>query len=122
MPAGNIGAEIVAKAAPDGYTLLLGTVGTAVTNQFLYKAMPYSGKDFAPVALFGEVANVLAVEPKMPVGTAREYVEYCRKAGDNKVSFGSPAVGGTGHLAMEYSNRWPASRSSMSSIAAARWS
>jgi tripartite-type tricarboxylate transporter receptor subunit TctC len=99
---GNVGAEIVAKAAPDGYTLLLGTVGTAVTNQFLYKNMPYSGKDFAPVALFGEVANVLAVEPKMPVGTAKEYVEFCKKAGDNKVSFGSPAVGGTGHLAMEY--------------------
>ncbi|MBY0319699.1 MAG: tripartite tricarboxylate transporter substrate binding protein [Reyranella sp.] len=99
---GNVGAEIVAKAAPDGYTLLLGTVGTAVTNQFLYKNMPYSGKDFAPVALFGEVANVLAVEPKMPVNTAKEYVEFCKKAGDNKVSFGSPAVGGTGHLAMEY--------------------
>ncbi|CAN5814126.1 tripartite tricarboxylate transporter substrate binding protein [soil metagenome] len=99
---GNIGAEIVAKAPADGYTLLLGTVGTAVTNQFLYKSMPYSGKDFAPVALFGEVANVLAVEPKMPVSNAKEYVEYCKKAGDNKVSFGSPAVGGTGHLAMEY--------------------
>lgn len=99
---GNVGAEIVAKAAPDGYTLLLGTVGTAVTNQFLYKNMPYSGKDFAPVALFGEVANVLAVDPKLPIKTAKEYVEYCKKAGDNKVSFGSPAVGGTGHLAMEY--------------------
>ena len=99
---GNVGAEIVAKAPPDGYTLLLGTVGTAVTNQFLYKNMPYSGKDFAPVALFGEVANVLAVDPKLPVKTAREYVEYCKKQGDNKVSFGSPAVGGTGHLAMEY--------------------
>ena len=99
---GNVGAEIVAKAPPDGYTLLLGTVGTAVTNQFLYKNMPYSGKDFAPVALFGEVANVLAVDPKLPVKTAKEYVEYCKKAGDNKVSFGSPAVGGTGHLAMEY--------------------
>ena len=99
---GNVGAEIVAKATPDGYTLLLGTVGTAVTNQVLSKNMPYSGKDFAPVALFGEVANVLAVEPRMPVSTATEYVEYCKKAGDNKVSFGSPAVGGTGHLAMEY--------------------
>ena len=99
---GNVGAEIVAKAPPDGYTLLLGTVGTAVTNQFLYKNMPYSGKDFAPVALFGEVANVLAVDPKLPIKTARDYVEYCKKAGDNKVSFGSPAVGGTGHLAMEY--------------------
>src|SRR5258707_1194338 len=100
---GNVGAEIVAKAPPDGYTLLLGTVGTAVTNQYLYKAMPYdSVKSFAPVAMVGEVANVLAVDPKLPVKTAKEYVEYCKKQGDNKVSFGSPAVGGTGHLAMEY--------------------
>ena len=100
---GNVGAEIVAKAPADGYTLLLGTVGTAVTNQFLYKSMPYdSVKSFAPVALFGEVANVLAVHPDMPVKTANEYVEYCKKQGPNKVSFGSPAVGGTGHLAMEY--------------------
>jgi tripartite-type tricarboxylate transporter receptor subunit TctC len=100
---GNVGAEVVAHAPPDGYTLLLGTVGTAVTNQYLYKNMPYdSVKSFAPVALFGEVANVLAVEPKLPVKTAKEYVEYCKKQGDNKVSFGSPAVGGTGHLAMEY--------------------
>ncbi|WP_425069673.1 Bug family tripartite tricarboxylate transporter substrate binding protein [Reyranella sp.] len=100
---GNVGAEIVAKSPADGYTLLLGTVGTAVTNQFLYKNMPYdSVKSFAPVALFGEVANVLAVHPDVPVKTAKEYVEYCKKQGPNKVSFGSPAVGGTGHLAMEY--------------------
>jgi len=100
---GNIGAELVAKAPPDGYTLLLGTVGTAVTNQFLYKKMPYdTATAFAPVALFGEVANVLAVNKSMPVNTAKEYVEYCKKQGPGKVSFGSPAIGGTGHLAMEY--------------------
>ena len=98
-----IGATYVAKAAPDGYTLLLGTVGTAVTNQFLYKKMPYdTATAFAPVALFGEVANVLAVNKSMPVKTAKEYVEYCKKQGPGKVSFGSPAIGGTGHLAMEY--------------------
>jgi tripartite-type tricarboxylate transporter receptor subunit TctC len=100
---GNIGAELVAKAPPDGYTLMLGTVGTAVTNQFLYKKMPYdTATAFAPVALFGEVANVLVVNKSMPVGTAKEYVEYCKKQGPGKVSFGSPAIGGTGHLAMEY--------------------
>ncbi|MCX7361685.1 MAG: tripartite tricarboxylate transporter substrate binding protein [Alphaproteobacteria bacterium] len=100
---GNLGAEIVAKAPADGYTLLLGTVGTGVTNQFLYKTMPYdSVKSFAPVAIFGEVANVLAVHPSVPVKTAQEYVDYCKKQGDGKVSFGSPAIGGTGHLAMEY--------------------
>ena len=100
---GNIGAELVAKAPPDGYTLLLGTVGTAVTNQFLYKKMPYdTATAFAPVALFGEVANVLAVHKSVPVNTAKEYVDYCKKQGAGKVSFGSPAIGGTGHLAMEY--------------------
>ena len=100
---GNVGAQIVAAAPADGYTLLLGTVGTAVTNQFLYKKMPYdTDKAFVPVALFGEVANVLAVHKSVPVTTAKEYVEYCKKQGVGKVSFGSPAVGGTGHLAMEY--------------------
>ena len=100
---GNVGAELVAKAPPDGYTLLLGTVGTAVTNQYLYKAMPYdSMKSFAPVALVGEVANVLAVHPSFPAKSLKEFVEYCKAQGPNKVSYGSPAVGGTGHLAMEY--------------------
>src|SRR5688572_10158426 len=100
---GNIGAELVAKATPDGTTLLLGTVGMAVTNQYLYKTMPYdSVKSFAPVALVGEVANVLAVHPTFPAKTLKEFVDYCKTQGPNKVSFGSPAVGGTGHLAMEY--------------------
>jgi tripartite-type tricarboxylate transporter receptor subunit TctC len=100
---GNVGAELVAKAAPDGTTLLLGTVGTAVTNQYLYKTMPYdSVKSFAPVALVGEVANVLAVHPSFPAKTLKEFVDYCKAQGPNKVSYGSPAVGGTGHLAMEY--------------------
>ena len=102
---GNIGADIVAKAPADGYTLLLGTVGTAVTNQFLYKKMPYdTATAFAPVALFGEVANVLAVHKDFApeIKTAKDYVDYCKAQGPGKVSFGSPAVGGTGHLAMEY--------------------
>ena len=100
---GNVGAQTVATAPADGYTLMLGTVGTAVTNQFLYKKMPYdTATAFAPVALFGEVANVLAVHKSVPVNTAKEYVDYCKKQGPGKVSFGSPAVGGTGHLAMEY--------------------
>src|SRR5262249_55377894 len=100
---GNVGAELVAKAPPDGYTLLLGTVGTAVTNQYLYKAMPYdSVKSFAPVALVGEVANVLAVHPSFPAKSLAEFIAYCKQQGPEKVSYGSPAVGGTGHLAMEY--------------------
>lgn len=100
---GNVGAELVAKSPPDGMTLLLGTVGTAVTNQYLYKTMPYdSVKSFAPVALVGEVANVLAVHPSFPAKSLKEFIDYCKSQGPNKVSYGSPAVGGTGHLAMEY--------------------
>ena len=63
---GNVSAEIVARAPPDGMTLLLGTVGTAVTNQYLYKALSYDNEgSFAPVALVGEVANIVAV-PSSP--------------------------------------------------------
>ena len=120
---GNVGAEVVAHAPPDGYTLLLGTVGTAVTNQYLYKNMPYdSVKSFAPVALFGEVANVLAVDPKLPLKTAKEYVEYCKQQGEQ----GELRLAGRGRHRPPgdgiFRDRWPASGSSMSSIAAARWS
>jgi tripartite-type tricarboxylate transporter receptor subunit TctC len=100
---GNVSAEIVAKAAPDGQTLLLGTVGTAVTNQYLYKNISYDcGWSFAPVALVAEVTNVVVVHPSFPASTLREFVEYCKGRGLDKVSYGSPGVGGTGHLAMEY--------------------
>ncbi|HJQ60971.1 MAG TPA: tripartite tricarboxylate transporter substrate binding protein [Vineibacter sp.] len=99
---GNVGADVVAKAAPDGYTLLLGTVGSAVTNQFLYKSMPFdTAKAFAPVAMVGEVANVLAVHPDVPAKTVQEYIALA-KAKPGQLNYGSPAVGGTGHLAMEY--------------------
>jgi tripartite-type tricarboxylate transporter receptor subunit TctC len=99
---GNVGADLVAKAAPDGYALLLGTVGSAVTNQFLYKSMPFdTATAFAPVALVGEVANVLAVHPDLPVKTVQEYIALA-KAKPGHLNYGSPAVGGTGHLAMEY--------------------
>ena len=82
---GNVGAEIVAKSPADGYTLLLGTVGTAVTNQFLYKNMPYdSVKSFAPVALFGEVANVLAVHPDVPAKTPRNMSSIARSRGPTR--------------------------------------
>jgi tripartite-type tricarboxylate transporter receptor subunit TctC len=99
---GNVGADLVAKAAPDGYTLLLGTVGSAVTNQFLYKSMPFdTATAFAPVAMVGEVANVLAVHPDLPAKTVQEYIALA-KSKPGQLNYGSPAVGGTGHLAMEY--------------------
>jgi tripartite-type tricarboxylate transporter receptor subunit TctC len=100
---GNIGTDAMAKAAPDGYTIGLSTSGPLANNKSLYKNMPYdSVKSFAPIALVGEVANVLAVHPSFPAKSVAEFVAYCKAQGPNKVSYGSPAVGGTGHLAMEY--------------------
>jgi tripartite-type tricarboxylate transporter receptor subunit TctC len=100
---GNVSAEIVARAPPDGQTLLLGTVGTAVTNQYLYRYVPYDSEgSFTPIALVGEVTNVIVVHPAFTAGTLKELVNYCRERGPDQVSYGSPAVGGAGHLAMEY--------------------
>lgn len=100
---GNVSAEIVARAAPDGQTLLLGTVGTAVTNPYLYKYIPYDGEwSFAPVALIGEVTNVVVVHPSFPVLSLEELVAYCKERGPAQVAYGSPGAGSAGHLSMEY--------------------
>ena len=100
---GDVGAEIVAKASPDGRTLLLGHVGTAVTNQYLRKYIPYdSVESFAPITLVGEVANVLVVHPRFPARSLKEFVDHCATRGPAAVSYASPALGSTGHLAMEY--------------------
>jgi tripartite-type tricarboxylate transporter receptor subunit TctC len=100
---GNVGAEIVARAPPDGTTLLLGTLATAVTNQYLYRELAYDcDESFAPVALVGEVANVVAVHPSFPAKTLKEFVDYCKVQGPNNVTYSSPGVGSAGHLSMEY--------------------
>ena len=100
---GNLSAEIVAKARPDGRTLLLGTVGTAVTNQHLYRNISYDREvSFAPVALVAEVTNMLVVHPTFPANTFEEFVHYCRQRGRDELSYGSPGMGATGHLTMEY--------------------
>lgn len=100
---GNKSAEIVARARPDGRTLLLGTVGTAVTNQFLYKNISYDCElSFAPVALVAEVTNLLVVHPTFPAGTFVEFIDYCKKHGPEDLRYGSPGRGAAGHLTMEY--------------------
>ncbi|OFX00946.1 MAG: hypothetical protein A3D94_11880 [Alphaproteobacteria bacterium RIFCSPHIGHO2_12_FULL_66_14] len=101
--AGTFSAEIVAKSAPDGSTLLLGTLGTAVTNQYLQKYLPYdSAESFAPVALVGEMANVLVVHPDFPARTLPEFVDRCKALGPRRVGYSSSGPGSAGHLAMEY--------------------
>lgn len=100
---GNAGAELVARARPDGRTLLLGTAGIAVTNQYLYKNIQYdSGWSFTPIALVAEVTNVVVVHPSFPACTIGEFVEHCRQRGPYQVAYGSPGAGAAGHLAMEY--------------------
>src|SRR3954451_11678712 len=90
---GNIGSDIVAKSAPDGYTLLMGTVGTHAINPSLYSKMPYDHiKDFAPVILVAAVPNVMEVNPSVPAKTVAEFIAYA-KANPGKLNFASSGAG-----------------------------
>jgi tripartite-type tricarboxylate transporter receptor subunit TctC len=98
---GNVGADIVAKAAPDGYTILMGTPGTQAINQYIYKVMPYdTAKDFAPVSMVALVANVIAVYPGLQAKTLQDLVALAR-ANPGTINFGTPGNGTTGHLSTE---------------------
>ena len=98
---GNIGAELVAKSAPDGYTFLMGTGGTHAINPGLYAKMPYDHvKDFAPVILVAGVPNVLVVNPALPVNSVQELIAYI-KANPGKVNFASSGSGTSIHLSGE---------------------
>jgi tripartite-type tricarboxylate transporter receptor subunit TctC len=98
---GNIGSELVAKAAPDGYTLEMGTVGTHAINASLYSKMPYDHvKDFAPVILVAGVPNVLEVNPAVPVNSVQELIVYA-KANPGKLNFASSGSGTSIHLSGE---------------------
>ena len=98
---GNIGAELVAKAPPDGYTLLMGTVGTHAINPSLYPKMPYDHvKDFVPVILVAGVPNVLVVNPSLPVNSVQELIAYA-KANPGKLNFASSGNGTSIHLSGE---------------------
>ncbi len=98
---GNIGADFVAKSAGDGYTLVLGTVGTHSINGSLYEKMPYDMvKSFSPVSLIASAPNLLVVNNNVPVKTVPEFVAYL-KANPNKLSFGSPGVGTSVHVSGE---------------------
>jgi tripartite-type tricarboxylate transporter receptor subunit TctC len=98
---GNIGAELVAKSAPDGYTLLMGTVGTHAINPNIYAKMPYDHvRDFAPVILVAGVPNVLEINPSVPVNSVQELIAYA-KANPGKLSFASSGNGTSIHLSAE---------------------
>lgn len=98
---GNIGSDFVAKSAPDGYTLLMGTVGTHAINVSLYPKMPYDAvKDFAPVSLVAAVPNVLTAAPSLPINSVRELIDAAKKD-PNKITFASSGSGTSIHLSGE---------------------
>jgi tripartite-type tricarboxylate transporter receptor subunit TctC len=98
---GNIGADAVAKAAPDGYTFVVGTPGPHVINQFLYKNQPFDGaKDLAPVMVIARVPNLISVHPDVKAKSLKELIDLV-KAQPGKLSYATAGIGGTGHVAME---------------------
>jgi tripartite-type tricarboxylate transporter receptor subunit TctC len=98
---GNVGAEAVARAAPDGYTLLYGTNGTHAINRSLYAKLAFDPMaDFAPVSRMTQIAALLVVHPAFPVRSVAELVDYA-KAHPGKVFFASAGNGTTSHLAGE---------------------
>lgn len=97
-----IGAQLVAKAPADGYTVLLGDTATYAVNASLYKKLPYDPlKDFAPVSLTGRFALLLVVNPStISVNSVKEFIEQARKQ-PRKIDYASPGPGSPHHLAME---------------------
>jgi len=98
---GNIGADIAAKAAPDGYTLLMTSPGIQSINQFLYKSMPFDpDKAFVPISMVADMSMVVVVNPKTGITTLKQLVDFAH-AHPGKLNFGSAGIGTTGHLGLE---------------------
>jgi tripartite-type tricarboxylate transporter receptor subunit TctC len=96
----NIGAEIVARAAPDGYTLFMSSSALGI-NVSLYPKLSYHPiKSFTPIALFAQAPNLLLVHPSMPVGNAKEFIAFAKK-NPGKLNFSSSGSGSTQHLSGE---------------------
>jgi tripartite-type tricarboxylate transporter receptor subunit TctC len=101
---GNIGTDLVAHAAPDGYTILLGYIANLAIGPSLYAKLPYDPiKDFAPITLLAEAPNILVVHPSVPAKNFQEFIAYA-KANPAKVNFASAAVASPGHLSGELLN------------------
>lgn len=99
--AGQIGADFVAKSKGDGYTLLLGNIGTQAINPSLYAKLPYDAdKAFAPVSLIAELPLAMMVNPAVPAKTPAEFIALA-KAQPGKLSYSSSGAGGAPHLAAE---------------------
>jgi tripartite-type tricarboxylate transporter receptor subunit TctC len=97
---GSIGAGFVAKAAPDGYTLLIGTVSTNAINAALYPRLAYDiDRDFQPVSLLVRFPNLLFVNPKLPANSVSELIGYL-KAHQGNINYGSSGIGTSSHLSV----------------------
>lgn len=98
---GNIGAEAVAKAPPDGYTLLIGTNGPVAINKFLYRALSYDPeKDLTPISLLASAPQMLVVTTELKVDTFAAFIDYARSH-PGRISYGSVGSGSASHLTME---------------------
>jgi tripartite-type tricarboxylate transporter receptor subunit TctC len=92
----------VARAAPDGYTIILSHVGTMAVNPYMLTNQPFDvDKDFLPVTLLAKVPNVFVIHPDVPARNFKEFVDYVRK-NPGKLNYGSAGNASAGHLAMEY--------------------
>ena len=99
--AGQIGADFVSKSKPDGYTLLMGNIGTQAINPSLYKKLPYDpDRAFTPISLVAELPLAMMANPSLPVQNVRELIAYA-KANPGKLSYSSSGAGGGPHLAAE---------------------
>ena len=102
---GAIATQMTARAAPDGYTLMIGYVATHATNPAVKRNLSYDAiKDFTPIAMLGGTPNVLVVARAVPVNTLQEFVAYA-KANPRKVDYGTSGVGTLNHLLMEQFKR-----------------
>ena len=99
---GNIGTAAAARAAPDGYTLLMSTSGPLAANKSLYKELPYDPqKDLAPIGLFATLPNVIVINSRLPPKSLNEFIDYA-KAHPRELNYGTVGVGSSQHLAAAY--------------------
>jgi tripartite-type tricarboxylate transporter receptor subunit TctC len=99
---GNVAMQDVARAEPDGYTLIIGHIGTLAVNPFMFESLPFdTNRDFAAVSLLAKVPNIFVVHADVPVKDMREFVALAKKQ-PGKLYYGSAGNGSAGHLAMEY--------------------
>ena len=98
---GNIGAAVVAKAEPDGYTLLFSAPGVLTTNRFMYKNMPFDpDRAFVPVILMAKSPLIIVANPRLPARNLKELIEHA-KANPGKLNAGIPSAGSQAHLTLE---------------------